>query len=197
MSIAFDAHKNFSYSTVLTAPSPASSGTSLVVQSGDGAKFPAVPFNVTIWAAGANPITTNAEIATVTNVSTDTFTIVRAAESSSARTVVVGDQIAATITKKTLTDIENIVQIFQTEVDFGTTPLSEQTFTITDANVTTSSHLIAELAYEAPTGKDLDELQMDELVVICAPASGSFDMYIRSGDGSYLADKFKINYRIG
>lgn len=90
--------KNFSYSTVATAPSPATSGTSLVVAAADGAKFPAVPFQATIYPAGAVPLTTNAEVVTVTAISTDTLTITRAQESSSARTVIVGDQIAATIT---------------------------------------------------------------------------------------------------
>jgi hypothetical protein len=102
-----DSHKNFAYSTVATAPSPASSGTSLVVAAGDGTKFPAVPFNVTIWPAATQPTTTNAEVARCTAISTDTLTITRAQESSSARTVVVGDQIAATVTAKTLTDAEN------------------------------------------------------------------------------------------
>jgi hypothetical protein len=102
-----DAHKNFAYSTVATAPSPASSGTSLVVQAGDGAKFPAASFNATIWPVSTQPTTANAEIVRVTVVSTDTLTITRAQESSSARTVVVGDQIAATITAKTLTDVES------------------------------------------------------------------------------------------
>ncbi|MBI4092239.1 MAG: hypothetical protein HY427_03485 [Candidatus Levybacteria bacterium] len=101
-----DAHKNFAYSTVLTAPSPANTGTSLVVQSGDGTKFPTVPFNATVWPTGVQPLTTNAEIVRVTAISTDTFTITRAQESSTARSIVVGDQIAATITAKTLTDAE-------------------------------------------------------------------------------------------
>jgi hypothetical protein len=92
------ARKNFAYSTVLTAPSPATSGTSVVVQSGDGAKFPAVPFPVTIWPAGVQPISTNAEIATVTAISTDTFTITRTQEGSTNRSVVVGDQIANAMT---------------------------------------------------------------------------------------------------
>ncbi len=52
------------------------------------------------------PLKTNAEIVTVSAISTDTLTIVRAQEGSSARTVVIGDQIAATITAKTLTDDE-------------------------------------------------------------------------------------------
>lgn len=90
--------KNFAYSTVLTAPSPATSGTSLVVQSGDGAKFPAVPFNATLCPVGVQPTTANAEIVTVTAISTDTFTIVRTVENSNARTVVVGDSITASIT---------------------------------------------------------------------------------------------------
>jgi len=101
-----DAHKNFATSLVATAPSPATTGTSLVVAAGQGALFPTVPFNATIWPVSVQPLTTNAEIVRVTNITTDTLTIVRAQESSSARTVVVGDQIAATITKKTLDDAE-------------------------------------------------------------------------------------------
>ena len=109
--MSFDAHKNFAYSTVATAPSPASSGTSLVVASGDGAKFPAVPFNATVWPANSQPTTANAEIVRVTGISTDTFTITRATESTSARSIGVGDQIAATITAKTVTDIETAARI--------------------------------------------------------------------------------------
>ena len=104
--MGFDNHKNFAYSTIAAAPSPASSGTSLVVASGGGLLFPTPPFNVTIWPTGTQPIVSNAEIARVTAIATDTFTIVRAQESSSARTVLVGDQIAATITAKTLKDVE-------------------------------------------------------------------------------------------
>lgn len=102
----FDQHENFAYSTIATAPSPADTGTSLVIQTGDGALFPAVPFNATIWPIGVNPKVTNAEIVRVTTISTDTFTITRIQEETSARSIIVGDQIAATITEKTLTDIE-------------------------------------------------------------------------------------------
>ncbi len=105
--MTLDAHKNLAYSAVATAPSPADSGTSLVVTAGQGILFPAVPFNVTIWPANELPITSNAEIVRVTNISTDTFTITRTQEGTSARTIVVGDQIANTITAKTLTDTED------------------------------------------------------------------------------------------
>src|ERR1019366_5993586 len=103
---------NGAYSTVLTAPSPASSGTSLVIQSGDGVRFPTAPFNATVWPAGAQPLfanVVNAEIVRVTSVTTDTFTITRAQEGTSARSIVVGDQIDATITAKTVTDIETAI----------------------------------------------------------------------------------------
>lgn len=101
-----DDHANFAISTVATAPSPAASGTSLVVAAGDGALFPTPPFNCTIWPIGETPTSINAEIVRVTNISTDTLTIARAQEGSSARSVIVGDQIANTITAKVFTDIE-------------------------------------------------------------------------------------------
>lgn len=104
-----DAHKNFAASLVATAPSPAASGTSLVVTGGDGTKFPAAPFNATVWPVGVQPTTANSEIVRVTNIATDTFTIVRTQEGTAARTVIIGDQISANITAKTLTDAENPV----------------------------------------------------------------------------------------
>lgn len=108
--MSFDPHKNFAYSTVATAPSPATSGTSLDVAAGDGTLFPDPgtdgDFNVTVWPAGAIPTEANAEICRVTARSTDTLTITRAQESTSARAIQAGDQIALTITKKLLDDIE-------------------------------------------------------------------------------------------
>lgn len=107
-----DAHKNFAYSTVATAPSPASSGTSLVVASGEGTGFPSVPFNATVWPASTQPTAANAEIVRVTVIATDTFTIERTQEGSSARSIGIGDQIAATVTAKTFTDVEDGVNLF-------------------------------------------------------------------------------------
>lgn len=90
---------NLAVSAVATAPSPATSGTSLVVTAAHGTRLPTVfPFLATIWPANSNPDPANAEIVKVTGISTDTLTIVRAQESTVARTVVVGDQIAVTVT---------------------------------------------------------------------------------------------------
>ncbi len=139
-----DAHKNFSYSTIATAPSPATSGTSLVVQSGDGAIFPVVPFNATIWPTGVQPTTANAEIVRVTAISTDTFTITRTQESTSARTVVVGDQIAATITARTITEVEKPLSVTQYAPGSRSTyTLSTSALTALDTtNLTTASFIV-------------------------------------------------------
>lgn len=102
-----DAHANLAYSTVATAPVPAASGTSLTVAAGEGTRFPTVPFNATVWAAGELPIPTNATIVRVTNIVADTLTFTRTQEGSSNRSILAGDSIAATITKKVVTDIED------------------------------------------------------------------------------------------
>jgi hypothetical protein len=102
-----DAHKNFAYSTVAVAPSPPISGASLTVVTGEGARFPAPPFNATVWPVGALALPSNAEVVRVTARTSDTLTLLRAQESSSARAIGVGDQIAATITTKVITDIES------------------------------------------------------------------------------------------
>lgn len=96
------AFTNLAVSAVATAPSPATSGTSVTVTSGHGARFPNPatdgPFPVTIWPASAAPDSSNAEIATCTARSGDVLTIVRAQEDTSARTVTVGDQVMLAIT---------------------------------------------------------------------------------------------------
>lgn len=84
----------------------------------------------------------------------------------------------------------------QVEIDFGSLPVSEASFLITDASVSPTSHIVGTVAYEAPTGKDLDELDMDGLDLKFGPGSGQFTLYVRGQDG-YIADKFKINYVVG
>lgn len=108
--ISFDAKHNFAFSIVVTPPSPATSGTSLTVNSGDGAKFPAVPFNAVVWPSSVQPSTSNAEIVRVTAIVGDTLTITRTQEGTSARSIAANDQIAQNITAKYLTDIETAFQ---------------------------------------------------------------------------------------
>jgi hypothetical protein len=105
----FDSHANFVVTSVATPPSPALSGTSLVVATGSGAIFPDTPFNCIVFPVGGFPNVLNAEIVRVTNISSDTLTIIRAQEGSTARSIGATDIIALTVTAKTLTDIENLI----------------------------------------------------------------------------------------
>lgn len=108
-----DAHANFAYSTLTNAPG--TGGTSFIVGAGQGRLFPATPFNATVWPASVQPTLTGvagttAEIVRVTTIVNDTFTVTRLQEGCvTAANVAVGHQIAATITKQTLTDAENVL----------------------------------------------------------------------------------------
>jgi hypothetical protein len=105
--MAFEQNANFATSTVATAPSPADSGTSLVVASGEGARFDAAnDHNAIVCPASEQPTPANAEIVRVTAVSTDTLTITRQQESTAARSIVVGDRIFAGPTAKTFADVD-------------------------------------------------------------------------------------------
>jgi hypothetical protein len=113
-----DNYANFAYSTVLTPPSPATTGDTLSVQASNGGLFPAAPFNATVWPASVQPTLANAEIVRVTIKATDTFTITRAQEGTAARSIAAGYQIAAGMTKKFIDDMVAL---------FGTGPPTEVT----------------------------------------------------------------------
>lgn len=107
--MSFDPHKNLSRSTVGAAPTPADSGTSLVLATGEGALFPATAlgaYNVVVWPNGEEPTQLNAEIVRVTVRVADTLTITRQQEGTSPRTIVAGDQVALLQSAKAFTDIE-------------------------------------------------------------------------------------------
>lgn len=78
----------------------------MVVTAGEGSRFPTVPFNATIFPAATTPLPSAAEVVRVTARSTDTLTLTRAQEGSSARAIIVGDQIVAGPTVKAITDLE-------------------------------------------------------------------------------------------
>lgn len=105
----FDVVENFSYGTVSVAPSPASSGTTLTLQSGEGALFPTPGatggYNVTLYPPDTGPLLSNAEIVRVTDVTGDVLTFTRAQEGTSAKSVAVGWQVAFAPTAKTMQDI--------------------------------------------------------------------------------------------
>jgi len=117
-------HKNFAYGTVLTAPSPAASGTSLTLNAGQGALMPAVPFQLVVWPINVQPLNSNAEIVTVTARATDVLTITRAQESTDARAIVVGDQCSGAITSQMLTQVEMHLEDGAATISTGTVRFS-------------------------------------------------------------------------
>lgn len=105
-----DAAANFAVGTVATAPSPATSGTSLTLTTGEGARFPAVPFNAVLVPTGTAPDAyyTSAEIVRVTGISTDTLTITRAQEGTSAQSVATGWYVMLAPTANTIQSIRTV-----------------------------------------------------------------------------------------
>lgn len=92
--------KNHSYSVVAVAPSPATSGVMLTVSAGHGSRF-VVGRPVSIYPSGTPSLPENTEIGLVENIVGDVLTIQRVYEDDhgvGARAIVVGDQIAQTLT---------------------------------------------------------------------------------------------------
>lgn len=122
--MSFDAHANLAISTVKTAPSPALTGTTLTVKTGEGARFPTPPFNVTIGPVGQTLTPDNSEIGRVTAIVGDTFTITRTQEGIGPRAIHAGDLIFESPTAKTFTDIESAISAGasapDTQVVYGT-----------------------------------------------------------------------------
>lgn len=115
-SITFEKHGNLAYSTVATAPSPASTGLTMVLNGG-ASTFPsptapgALPYSVTVWPAATQPTQANSEIVTFTALDPGTLTVtmVRAQEFSTARTIVAGDQVELTHTVLAMTQHEDAI----------------------------------------------------------------------------------------
>lgn len=120
--MALDAAVNFGKVTVSTGYDAAA--VTIVLNAGDGAKLPAVSFNAVWWNAldYADPTDDpNREIVRVTNISTDTLTVTRAQEGTSASTKNTAGKVykmIAGLTAKVLnTDIGTVLR--GTLVPFG------------------------------------------------------------------------------
>jgi hypothetical protein len=103
---------NLALGTVATAPSPATTGTSLVLQSEEGARFPQPStdgsFLVTAMPPGENPHSDNSEILLVTARSTDTLTITREQGDTSAQSIAENWIIAQSIYKENILDEDDM-----------------------------------------------------------------------------------------
>lgn len=98
--------KDYATGLVATAPSPATSGTSLVLESGQGDRFPETPFYVTAHPDDEFPDVSNAEKLLVTDVTDDTLTITRAQGETVAQSIAVGWRVSNALF---FDDIDNLV----------------------------------------------------------------------------------------
>lgn len=99
--------KDFATALIVTAPSPATTGTSLVIEAGYATRFPAVPFFATAHPQGTLPTLDNAEKVKVTAIAGDTFTIVRAQGDTTAKTIADGWRISNVVFKSDLDEKAN------------------------------------------------------------------------------------------
>ena len=128
--MSLDAVKNFAASTVATAPSPATTGLTLVLAVGGGLLMPAVPFDAVAAPTGAAPTAATAEIITVTAIATDTLTFTRQSQSSTLQSIAATWTITAGATAKTVNDLSGPTVITRT-ADTAITALNPVVFDAT------------------------------------------------------------------
>jgi hypothetical protein len=93
-------------------------------------------------------------------------------------------------TSGTNTGDRNITEV---EIDVGSLPVLQSSIAVVDAGVTTSSHIVGGVAYKQPTGKDLDELDMDSFDLKFEATAGGFNIHIKGLDWT-IAGTFIIWY---
>jgi len=71
--------------------------------------------------------------------------------------------------------------ITETEVNFGTTPVVEKTFTVTDAAITPTSKIIVTESGSIGTGRVASgDSLWDTITYACIPATGSFTLFAKA-----------------
>jgi hypothetical protein len=100
--MAIDIFRNLAYGGVQLPPVPPTVGTTLTMQTGHSARFPAPPFTASIWPIGLPADPMNCELVRVTAISGEQWTIVRRAEGTNSRAIEINDQVAQAMTKATL-----------------------------------------------------------------------------------------------
>lgn len=133
--------KNLAVEYIAVAPTPATSGTSLEVSAGKGSFFSDVPFKATIGPEDEIANEDHAEIVLVTAISSDTLTIVRAQNGTSAKPIDVGWVIANGIYTEDVKGVDvTVATAAATVAKIGTTAAGNYVPAIGDViNVTFSS----------------------------------------------------------
>lgn len=81
----------------------------------------------------------------------------------------------------------------EVEIDFGTTPVTEGVFTITDAGVTGSSRILLSPSGSTATGRTGNDYSWETFSFSAVAGTGSFDLYANCSNGSVVG-KRKVIY---
>lgn len=89
---------------------------------------------------------------------------------------------------------DGALTVAEAEIDFGSVPVREKHFTITDAGISSTSKIIAVQSGKAATDRDADENEMDALILNCKPETGQFILNAFAIPGP-VTGKYKVNYQ--
>lgn len=81
------------------------------------------------------------------------------------------------------------------EVDFGSTPVTEATFVVTDAAVSGTSKILVSESGTAATGRAAGDALWDSISCAAVPGSGSFTLYCKANPGP-VVDKRTLSYMV-
>lgn len=85
----------------------------------------------------------------------------------------------------------------EVDIDFGTTPVYDATFTITNAAITSSAvKMILVPSGKAATGRTADDWQWDGGTFVANPGAGSATCYATFSPGPIVGRR-KLQYQIG
>jgi len=83
--------------------------------------------------------------------------------------------------------------VTETEIDFGTTPVTEKSFTITNGAITTSSLVMVSPSGKAATGRVGNDYSWETFSFSVVPGTGKFELTANCSNGSVVG-KRKILY---
>lgn len=90
----------------------------------------------------------------------------------------------------------SILYMAQTELDFGSTPIANKKFTVTDSNITDTMKIMVSISYDIPTGGvDGDAEAFEGMTIMASAGTGQCFIYCSSPFDD-LDGKVKVNYMV-